>query len=357
METISFAGEGLAPELVPSEELADCAATVLAADGKRILSYGTGAGYTPLRELLAERFGVHPFRVLLTNGWLQGFNFLAASRVPGRPVVVEYPTYDRVVQLLLRSGSSVIYASLNDEGINLDALEYELRASQRPALAYTMPTFQNPTGETLPVEQRLRFCTLMQRAGTMVIEDDSYGLLRFEGEPLPTLFELTGQASVYSTSFSATIAPGLRVGVFVLPADLAAELAATANATYISPALLGQATVFEFIRRESFEPNLERLTAALAERRDALLAALERHLPGATWSHPEGGIFVLLRLPPGTNAKEVVERADGVTALAGLDFGGPPNAIRLNFATATAGELETGIERLAAALDGMPAAP
>jgi 2-aminoadipate transaminase len=350
VERISFAGDGLAPDLVPSAELADCAATALASDGKRILSYGTGAGYTPLRELIAEQFGVHPFRVLLTNGWLQGFMLLAAERVRGQSIVVEYPTYDRVVQALFKSGSSLVYADLNDAGMDLDNLEYVLRTMQTPPLAYLTPSFQNPSGQTLSFEQRVRLCTLLVRRGTLIVEDDSYGLLRFEGEMVPTLFEITGQRSVYSTSFSATIAPGLRVGVFILPNDLAGELAATANATYISPVLLAQATVFEFMRRESFEPNLEGLREQLRLRRDALVTALEKHISGASWSKPEGGIFMLLRLPPGTDAKGLLESAAGVTATAGADFGGLPNTIRLNYAAPALDEIEPGIERLAAAL-------
>jgi 2-aminoadipate transaminase len=351
VETISFAGDGLGPDLIPTEELADCAATVLGADGGRILSYGTGAGYTPLRELVGQWLGVHPFRVVLTNGWLQGFALLVKGKALGRNVVVEYPTYDRVLELLFGSAASLVYADVHEEGINFDNLEYQLRVSERPLLAYTMPTFQNPTGLTLPLDQRVAYCRLVQGARIPILEDDSLGLLRFEGEQLPTLFELTNRTSIYSTSFSYTIAPGLRVGVFVLPEEAAGELAAAANATYITPVLLSQAIVFELMRRESFEPNLERVRGELLRRRDATVEALEQHLPGATWTKPEGGIFLLLKLPPGKNAKEIVDRAAGVTAAAGgVDFGAVPNTIRLNFAEPALEEIEPGIERLAAVL-------
>src|SRR5256885_878240 len=129
---------------------------------------------------------------------------------------------------------------------------------------------------------------LAEEHGLLVLEDDPYGLVRFEGEAPPSLHELSGGETAYSSSFSKTVSPGSRVGWFVLPEQLAADLAATATATYITPVLLGQATVHEFIQRGSFEPNLERVQGLLRARRDAMLAALESELPGARWSHPEG---------------------------------------------------------------------
>ena len=357
MDTISFAGDGLAPELIPSEELADCAATALGQDGARILSYGTGFGYTPLRELLAEQLEVHPYRVMLTNGWLQGFQLLVTQRVQGRPAIIEYPTHYAALGALFSAGANVIYNDVHEEGPNLQHLADQIRVSgTKPALAHTIPTFQNPTGQTLTYEQRWELCRILLRAGIPIVEDDTFGLLRFEGERVPTLFELSGQATIYSTSFSYTVAPGLRVGVWVLPNELATELSTGANDVYISPALLGQATIFELMRRGSFEPHLVALTAKLRERRDAMVAALEKYAPDASFVPPEGGVFLHLRLAPGTDAKGLVSRAAGVTALAGADFGGFPHSLRLNYAEPALDEIEPGIERLAAALAMEPIA-
>jgi DNA-binding transcriptional MocR family regulator len=357
VETISFAGDGLSPELIPSEELADCAATALGQDGARILSYGSGFGYTPLRELLAEQLEVHPYRVMLTNGWLQGFQLLVRQRVQGTPAIIEYPTYFGALSALFSAGASVIYNDIHADGPNLQHLADQIRTSgTKPALAYTIPTFQNPTGQSLTYEQRWELCRILLRAGIPVVEDDTFGPLRFEGERIPTLFEISGQATIYSTSFSYTVAPGLRVGAWVLPNELAAELSAGANDVYISPALLSQATVFELMRRGSFEPHLAELTEKLKERRDAMFAALAKHVPDTDFARPEGGIFVHLRLTPGTDAKGLVSRAEGVTALAGADFGGFPHTLRLNFAEPALEEIEPGIERLAAALAAEPVA-
>src|SRR5262249_9379230 len=150
--------------------------------------------------------------------------------------------------------------------------------------------------------------------------------------------------------FSKTIGPGLRVGWFVFDGDLARDLEAAATATYITPVLIGQAAVFEFVSRGSFEPNLVRVNGLLKARRDAMMSALERHLPHARWSHPEGGYFPWLELPGGTAAAEVLDRAEGVTAVLGTDFGGPANTVRLAYSFVSPDEIETGVERLAAAL-------
>ena len=178
-----------------------------------------------------------------------------------------------------------------------------------------------------------------------ILEDDPYGLIRFEGEAPPAMFDLAKETVIYTSSFSKTVAPGLRVGWYILPNELAGSLIERANATYITPVLLGQATVYEFIRRGSFEPNLVRVNGLLKERRDAMLAALEKHFAGSVWSRPEGGYFIWLELPVGTSAKEVLERAEGVTAVLGTDFGGNYNTIRLAYSYVSPEEIEVGIER------------
>ena len=353
-ETISFAGEGISPDLIPIDELADCAETALRQDGGRILSYGTGAGYTPLRELFAEKFDVHPFRVLLTNGWLQGFQLLTQGRIRARNVIAEYPTYAPALRAIFQGEANLLYIDHRPEGFDLEQITFQIRTSQKPAMAYLIPTFQNPTGTTLNEQQRLDVGAMLHKAGVLIVEDDSYGALRFEGDEIPTVFELSAKTAVYSASLGTPLAPGLRVGAFILPDELASELTALANATYITPALLAQATVFELMHRGGYEPHLEQLRDQLLERRDTLLAALERHFEGATWTTPEGGLYVLLTLPPGTNGKELVELAQGAEAAPGADFMGLPHTLRLNFAEPALNVIEPGIERLAAAWRQMP---
>jgi 2-aminoadipate transaminase len=345
VDTISFARGVPAPECIPVEELADCAREAIARDGTTVLSYGPVGGYQPLREWIAERHGVDASRVLVTNGSLQGIAFLA-DHFAGRRVLVEEPTYDRPLKLLAARDVEVTPVAMDDEGLVPDALERALAEGEQPAFLYTIPTFQNPSGRTLTTERRRRLVELARDHDLLVLEDDPYGLVRYEGDAPPSLFELEGGERVaYSSSFSKTIAPGLRVGYFVLPQALDDALEAVAVSTYITPVLLGQATVFEFLRRGNFEPNLERVRGLLRTRRDAMLQALEQELPGSTWSRPEGGYFIWLEL------RQKLSEAPGVTFVPGTDFGGAPNTARLAFSFVSPDEIRAGVQRLAAAIE------
>jgi 2-aminoadipate transaminase len=350
---ISFARGAPAPECLPVDDLAECARAALQRDGTTILSYGPAGGYGPLREWIAERHGVAPGRVLLTNGSLQGFVFLVDHLIAqGKTrVLVESPTYDRPLLILEKLGAEIVPLALDDEGLDPDALERALADGPEPALLYTIPTFQNPSGHTLSTERRRRVAEIAAERNLLVLEDDPYGLIRFEGEAEPSLFSLDHAGVVaYSSSFSKTIAPGLRVGYFILPETLENALEAAASSTYISPALLSQATVHEFVSRGLYEPNIERSSGLLKKRRDAMLSALDRTFPSeARWSRPAGGYFLWLELPEGVRADALLAAAaqEDVAFVKGTDFGGAANTARLAFSFASPDEIGTGIERLA----------
>ena len=346
---ISFARGVPAPECLAVEELADCARAALVRDGRTILSYGPGGGYRPLREWLAEQQGVEPSRVVITSGSLQGFVFLAEQLARGKRVLVEAPTYDRPLKILARLGAEVVTVPMDENGLIPDELpEGDF------AFLYTIPTFQNPSGRTLSVERRLRLAELARERQLLVLEDDPYGLVRYDGDPLPSVFELAnGEGIAYCSSFSKTVAPGVRVGWYVLPPELAAAIEALAVSTYISPPYLSQATVLEFLRRESFGPNLERVNGLLRERRDAMLEALARELPeDASWTRPDGGYFVWVELPSGPPSSELLAEAEeaGVTFVQGADFfpggRGGEHALRLAFSFVSPEEIAQGVSVL-----------
>ena len=360
---ISFARGAPGPALVPADELAECAHAVARRDGTRIFSYGPGGGYAPLREWIAERHGVPPSRVVLTVGGLQGIAFYAAeqlARVPGR-VLVEAPSYDRPLKILAREGAEVVTVEMDDEGLDPDALQAELAGRHdRPSFLYTIPTFQNPSGRTLSEDRRARLVEIAREHELAILEDDPYGLIRFEGEPRTSLRELEGGELVtYTSSFSKTVAPGVRTGYFLLPERHAGAFEDRAISTYITPPFLPQAIVSEFVERGRFEPNLQRVCGELRARRDAMLQALEDASPaGATWSKPAGGYFVWLEVD-GADTAELARRSEaaGVAFIPGNAFfpagsGGGASAARLAFSYESPERIGEGIARLAALLAG-----
>ncbi len=360
MAPISFARGAPSPECLDPPLLSDCARAALERDGRTILSYGTGGGYGPLRELLAERHGVDPGRVFLTTGGLQGFVFYAAVQLERRPgrVLVEGPTYDRPLKVLRGLGAEVVALPMDDQGLDPAALEAELERGGDVSFLYTIPTFQNPSGRTLGDVRRRRVAELARAHDLDVLEDDPYGLVRYEGTAPGSIhgFDANGRVT-FTSSFSKTVAPGLRVGWFVVPEEMRAAYDDRAVSTYISPPLLSQAIVHELFLRGGFEPNLERVRRILGAQRDAMLEALEQELEGrATWSRPEGGYFLWLDFGEGVDASVLLERATeaGVTFVRGTDFfpgPGGESAARLAFSYEPPARIAEGVRILAGLLD------
>lgn len=352
---ISFARGVPAPECLPVAELADCARVAIERDGETILNYGPVGGYGPLREWIAERHGVAPGRVLVTNGSLPGLNLVLGHYATRARILVEAPTYDRPLRIAARLGARVHTIPQDEDGLDVEALEQELARDPSPAFLYALPTFQNPSGRTLPLERRRRLVELAREHALTVLEDDPYGRVRYDGEALPTLFELEGGEHVlYSSSFSKIVAPGARVGYFVLPADIAAALESAAQNVYLTPALVGQATVYELIRRGGLDANIARVSGLLKARRDAMLDALDAELPDVRSSRPEGGYFLWLDFPGSVDAGELLVRAEqaGVTFVRGSDFypegsGGGRSSARLAFSFVSPAEIRAGVGLLA----------
>lgn len=357
---ISFARGAPSPELIPADALAECAYAVAKREGARVFSYGPSGGYEPLREWVAERHGVGAERVVLTIGGLLGFVLYVGEMLERRPgrVLVEGPSYDRPLKVLAREGAEIVPLPMDEEGLDPAALEEELHARpEHASFLYTIPTFQNPSGRTLSAARRRRIAEIASEHGLPVLEDDPYGLVRYEGEPPPTLHALEGGNLVtFTSSFSKTVAPGLRTGYFVLPAGDAGAFEERAASTYISPPYFTQATIAEFIEQGRFAPNLELVCAGLRARRDAMLDALELGFgDGASWSRPEGGYFLWLDFGPDADASELARRAEeeGVTFVRGPDFypresNGGRTSARLAFSFESPERITEGIATLGA---------
>jgi 2-aminoadipate transaminase len=358
---ISFARGAPSLDIVDVDGLSEAAQAAFAADPGGLTGYGTSIGYVPLREWIAEKHGVAPENVIVTNGSMQADAFLFETLVgPGDTVIVELPTYDRTLLSLRNRGADVRMVELEPDGIDVAALERVLIAGARPRIAHIIPNFQNPAGYTLSLAKRERLLELAREYDFIVFEDDPYVELRFSGERLPTMVSMDPENVVYASSFSKTVAPGIRVGYLVGPRELIAKIQKLATETYISPNMVAQGIVNQFARSGAIDSSIETVKAALRDRLEVLSAALERELPDARFVAPEGGYFMWVELPRGTDVDALFDAAAarGVQFVKGSDFvlEGYESSLRLSFAGVTTAEIEDGISRLADAYREVTAA-
>jgi DNA-binding transcriptional MocR family regulator len=353
--TISFARGAPSLDIIDVQGLRDAAVRAFESDPGGATAYGTSVGYPRLRAWIADRHGVEPERVLVTNGSMQADAFLFEALLrAGDEVVVERPTYDRTL-LSLRELQTLVHAiELQADGIDTQALAGLLgaRRGSRPKLAHIIPNFQNPAGYTLSLAKRQALLALAAQYGFTVFEDDPYVALRFAGESLPTMLSMDPQRVVYASSFSKTVCPGIRVGYLVGPHELIEAIAKRATNTYISPNMVSQAIVYEFCASGAIERSIETVRRALAERAATLAAALRRELPDAEFVSPQGGYFMWVRLP-GADVHALHRAAGelGVAFVEGRDFmlEGGEDSFRLAYAGVTPEQIEEGVRRLAAA--------
>ncbi|HEV3228437.1 MAG TPA: PLP-dependent aminotransferase family protein [Solirubrobacteraceae bacterium] len=354
--TISFARGAPSLDIIDVEGLREAAERALTDDPAGTTAYGTSIGYPPLREWIAEHHDVERAQVLVTNGSMQADAFLFDNLVrEGDAVVVERPTYDRTLLALRQRGADVRMVELEPDGIDVDALERLLQEGLRPRLAHIIPNFQNPAGYTLSRAKRDALLALARAHEFVIFEDDPYVALRFSGEKLPTMLSLDrDELVVYASSFSKTVCPGIRVGYLVGPSPTIAAIAKAATNTYISPNMVAESIVYQFCRSGALERSIATVKQALEERARALAAALERELPDARFVAPEGGYFMWVTLPEGTDVNTLLERATerGVIFVKGSDFllDGGHNTLRLAYSGVTPEEIDEGVTRLAGAV-------
>lgn len=359
---ILYFGGGLpAPEVFPMEALDAAADRVLTRHGRSALQYGTTEGYRPLRELLVEHMGQRGLKVglenvLVTSGAQQALDLVGKLLIDrGDRVLVEDPSYIGALQAFNVYGPQYLSVPVDDDGLQVDRVEAFL--PENPKFLYVLPNYQNPGGVTLSLERRHRLLEIARRHGSLIVEDDPYEALRYEDEPLPSLISLASSPAgcgdlLYLGTFSKVLAPGLRIGWVVGPAEAIARLAQLKQGADLHTSTFNQAIAAEAIAAGVLVSHVPRIREVYRERRDAMLRALDRYFPAEVrWTRPRGGLFLWVTLPEPLDSFKLLERAltAKVAFVPGSPFharGGGLNTFRLNFSYSTPEVIEEGMRRL-----------
>jgi 2-aminoadipate transaminase len=364
-EVISFAGGLPAPELFPAELIADAFARALApAVAARALQYSSTEGDPALRALLAARFcgrglSCDAGELLVTTGSQQALGLIAAVLLdPGDAVLVENPSYLAALQCFGFAGARLVPVACDDDGLDPEALPAVI-AEHKPKFLYVVPTFQNPTGRTLPAARRARLAEIAAEHGLWIIEDDPYGELRYDGRPLAPIGSHPGATdrTVTISSLSKVLAPGLRIGWLRAPDAILRPLTIAKQAADLHTSTIDQAAAAHWLGHCDLDAHVAGLRAAYGPRRDALVDGLPDTLPeGSRWTRPDGGMFVWVTLPDGWDADALLADAlarEVAFVPGGPFFPGPPDraTLRLSFTTHTVPEIAEGLDRLRAAVD------
>ena len=362
-EVISLAGGLPDTSTFPAETLAAVMARVAADSSARALQYGPTEGMLATRETIArvmaaEGARVDPDEVIVTTGGQQVIDLVCKTLIdPGDVIVAEGPTYPGAVPTFSSYQADVVQIPMDADGMRVDELEETLarldREGRRPKFIYTVPTFQNPAGVTMSLPRRRRLVEIARERELIVLEDNPYGMLRFEGEPLPTLLELDGgHFVVYAGTFSKILSPGLRLGWAIAPRPVLAKLNLAAQAATLCPSSFTQHFVNAYFQTGHWERYMEELRDLYRGRRDAMLEALATHLPPeATWTRPQGGLFVWATLPDYLDTTDLLALALShnvafVPGRAAFLDGRGGSSLRLNFSGSDAESIEEGIRRI-----------
>ena len=373
-EIISFAGGLPAPDVFPVEDFNAACQRVLQENGPQALQYGTTEGYTPLREMIARhtnRYGINiaPDNILITSGSQQALDLIGKVFINrGDRILVEDPTYLGALQAWNAYGAEYVTVPMDEDGMITDALEAALRSG--PKFIYVLPNFQNPTGVTLSLERRKKLVELADRYGVPIIEDDPYGQLRYEGEHLPSVvtldneFRRNGDAHyrgnvIYLSTFSKTLAPGLRLAWVVAPSEVIRKLVQAKQGADLHTSTFAQMVTYEVAHGGFLDRHIWLIRRVYGERRNLMLEAMDEFFPSeVTWTRPKGGLFLWGTMPETLQSAEVLKRAieQNVAFVPGAPFyalGGGTNTMRINFSYATPEKMLIGIERLGKVLREM----
>ena len=362
-EIISLAGGLTDTTTFPAEDFAALMAHIGAEASAKALQYGPTEGIPQVHECIAkvmaaEGMHVEPDDMMVTTGGQQVIDLVCRALLdPGDVVVAEGPTYPGAVPAFTSYQAHVVQIAMDEDGMRVDELEETLDALQRagrsPKFIYTIPSFQNPAGVTLSLERRRKLVEIAERRELLVLEDNPYGLLRYDGDPLPTLFTLDeGRYTIYAGTFSKILSPGLRLGWAVAPRPVLAKLNLGKQAADLCSSPLSQHFVATFFAERDWQGYVRQLVELYRGRRDVMLAALAQHLPAeTTWTKPAGGLFVWARLPEYIDTTDLLARAlrahvAFVPGRAAYLDGRGATEMRLNFSGVGDEHIREGVRRI-----------
>ncbi len=357
---ISFAGGLPNPRSFPVDEVSAAAVKVLKEDGTAALQYSTTEGYLPLREYIAKRYSRYGIKadaseILITTGSQQGLDLIGKIFLnKGDTVAVERPTYLAAIQSFGMYEPRFVDVPLQDDGIDVDAMA---KAIPGVKLLYTVPSFQNPTGITYSREKRKRVAEVLKGTGTVFVEDNPYGDIRFMGDDLPPMRFYLDSDIITMGTFSKTVSPGMRLGWLYAPAGIMDKLITAKQSADLHTSYFVQRVVYQYLADNDVEKHIKMIQGLYKKQRDAMVSAIERYFPKSIkYTKPEGGMFLWVTLPEGMSSLELFDLAirQKVAFVPGQAFfvdGSGQNTLRLNYSNSDEAQIEEGIKRLADAID------
>ena len=355
----SFAGGYPSADTFPLEEIRRTMSEVIAKYGGQAFQYGATQGVMPLREAVAERYGVPVDRVQITSSSQQGIDVCTRVLVdPGDVILTSSPSYLGALQSFRSYRADIRgVAHIDDIDSFRDAyvrvIEQALSEGKRIKFLYMIPDFQNPSGESLTLEERKMLVELARRYGFLIVEDSPYRELRYEGEDIPTMYSIDPDIVIHLGSFSKIFAPGFRLGWAIAHPEILDKIYVCKQSLDLCPPVFDQYVAAEFLRSGSLDANLSKSIELYKGKRDLLLSLLEKHMPQEVrWTHPQGGLFLFLTMPGDFDAVKFYDTAldAGVAYVAGEFFhpdGSGKNTMRMNFSFMTEEKITEGVQLLA----------
>ena len=355
----SFAGGYPSADTFPLESIRQTITEVIEKYGAKAFQYGATQGVPELREAVAKRYDVPVERVQITSSSQQGIDVCTRVLVnPGDVILTSSPSYLGALQSF-RSYRADIRGVAHKEDLTEFKASYEAVISQvlgegkKIKFLYMIPDFQNPSGESLTLEERQMLVELAEKHDFLIVEDSPYRELRYEGEHIPTMYSLSPDRVIHLGSFSKIFAPGFRLGWAIAYPEILDKIYVCKQSLDLCPPIMDQYVAAEFLTSGRLDENLVKSVALYKGKRDLLLSLLQEHMPqGVKWTHPEGGLFLFLTMPEGFEAVKFYDRAldAGVAYVAGEFFhpdGSGKNTMRLNFSFMTEDKIRAGIKLLA----------